>query len=108
MIYFVDKLDDAKAKAAIKAQIEADKRERAEKIAREKALRDGKVPLAPAASSTTTTSTSAGTSGEGTQREHKDARLQIRLSGGGQPIVVTLPSESSEWFPPLRSSLHTF
>ncbi|KAG9050684.1 hypothetical protein FS837_003411 [Tulasnella sp. UAMH 9824] len=34
-----EKIDDAKAKAAIKAQIEADKRERAEKAARDKALR---------------------------------------------------------------------
>ncbi|KLO05040.1 hypothetical protein SCHPADRAFT_911285 [Schizopora paradoxa] len=92
-----DKLDDAKAKAAIKAQIEADKRERAEKIAREKALREGKAPPPTAASTSTTTTatTSSSAGGEGTQREHKDARLQIRLSGGGQPIVVTLPSEST-------------
>jgi len=91
-----DKIEDAKAKAAIKAQIEADKRERAEKIAREKALRDGKEPPAAAAPSTTTT-TSAGASsvGEGSQREYKDTRLQIRLASGGQPIVVTLPSEST-------------
>jgi hypothetical protein len=36
-----EKLDDAKARARIKAQVEADKRERAEKAARENALREG-------------------------------------------------------------------
>ncbi|KAG2057503.1 hypothetical protein BDR06DRAFT_994966 [Suillus hirtellus] len=38
---FGKKLEDAKAKAAVKAQIEADKKARAEKAAWEKALRDG-------------------------------------------------------------------
>ncbi|KAG2093147.1 uncharacterized protein F5147DRAFT_821504 [Suillus discolor] len=36
-----EKLEDARAKTAVKAQIEVDKKARAEKAAREKALRDG-------------------------------------------------------------------
>jgi hypothetical protein len=36
-----EKLDDANAWAHIEAQIEADKRERVEKVAREKALMEG-------------------------------------------------------------------
>ena len=68
-----DKIEDAKAKAAIKAQIEADKRERAEKAAREKALRQGtqlpasQPPLALAASASSST---AG-------KDYKETRLQV-------------------------------
>lgn len=40
-----DKIDDAKAKAAIRAQIEADKKARAEKAAKEKALREVFIPF---------------------------------------------------------------
>jgi hypothetical protein len=36
----IDKIDEAKAKAAIRAQIEADKKARAERSAKEKALRE--------------------------------------------------------------------
>lgn len=43
-----DKIDDAKAKAAIRAQIEADKKARAEKAAKEKALREVSSPTSPA------------------------------------------------------------
>lgn len=45
-----DKLEDAKAKAAIKAQIEADKAERKARAEREKALRTGQ-PLPGSSSS---------------------------------------------------------
>lgn len=38
----LEKIEEAKAKAAIKAQIEADKKARAERTAKEKALREGK------------------------------------------------------------------
>ena len=92
-----DKLDDAKAKAAIRAQIEADKRARAEKAAKEKALREGRaVPEASSSTSLTTpvsatTAASSGTAG----RDYKDTRLQIRLASGGQPYTTTLPSDSS-------------
>ncbi|KAG8930081.1 hypothetical protein FRC02_004652 [Tulasnella sp. 418] len=92
-----EKLDDAKAKAAIKAQIEADKRERAEKAAREKALREGREyipsnaagPSSPSVASPTTAEKS-GTKGS----DYKDTRLQIRLSSGGPPLTTTLPSTS--------------
>ncbi|KAG7094249.1 hypothetical protein E1B28_007854 [Marasmius oreades] len=89
-----DKIEDAKARAAVKAQIEADKRERAEKAAREKALREGKAlpesssaaPARPAPS----TSAPSGVSG----RDFKDTRLQVRMSTGGQPYTTTLPSDA--------------
>lgn len=90
-----EKLEDAKAKAAVKAQIEADKKARAEKAAREKALRDGQpIVDAPASGSTTpvaTASSSSGTSG----RDFKDTRLQIRMATGGTPYTTTLPSDAT-------------
>jgi hypothetical protein len=102
-IIFAEKEDEKRARAAIKAQIEADKRERAQKAAQEKALREGN-PADPAASAAATTSSSApatavpvattpSTSVPG--REFKDTRLQIRLASGGQPLTTTLPSDSS-------------
>jgi len=39
-VFFLDKIADAKARAAVKAQIEADKKTRAERTAKEKALRE--------------------------------------------------------------------
>ncbi|TFL03799.1 DNA-binding protein [Pterulicium gracile] len=83
-----DKIEDAKAKAAVKAQIEADKKARVEKAAREKALREGRsVEATPAAAipkpAAATSSSNA-----------KEARIQIRLASGGQPLTTTLPSES--------------
>ncbi|KAK0489346.1 hypothetical protein IW261DRAFT_1444463 [Armillaria novae-zelandiae] len=91
------KIEEAKAKAAVKAQIEADKKARAEKAAREKALREGK-PItdnlsttAPAASTGSgTASSSSGVKG----REFKETRLQIRMSSGGQPYTTTLSSDA--------------
>ncbi|KZO92852.1 hypothetical protein CALVIDRAFT_540517 [Calocera viscosa TUFC12733] len=90
-----DKLAEAKAKAAVKAQIEADKRARAEKAAREKALREGKVydveggsaqpTAAPAAASVTT-----GVKG----KDYPETRLQIRLASGGPPYTTTLSSDA--------------
>ncbi|KAI9570862.1 ubiquitin-related domain-containing protein [Boletus coccyginus] len=97
-----DKIDDAKARAAIRAQIEADKKARAEKAAREKALREGRpIVDAPAASSSTAPSTTpaatSGSSGGGAVagKDFKDTRLQIRLESGGTPYVTTLPSDST-------------
>lgn len=104
-----EKVEDVKARAAIKAQIEADKQARAEKAAREKALREGKPvidnPAAsgippPAAVTSSSSSTVAG-------KDFKDTRLQIRLASGGAPYTTTLPSESStfsahSWFKELR------
>jgi len=93
-----DKIEDAKAKAAIKAQIEADKRARAEKAAREKALREGKpIVDTPASASTpasrpgVATSTSSGVAG----KDYKETRLQIRLASGGQPYTTTLSSDAT-------------
>jgi UBX domain-containing protein 1/4 len=90
-----EKEDDKRARAAIKAQIEADKQERAQKAAQEKALREGNA--APTTSSTSAASAApaapATTSIPG--REFKETRLQIRLASGGQPLTTTLPSDSS-------------
>nr|XP_019046566.1 DNA-binding protein [Kwoniella bestiolae CBS 10118]OCF25496.1 DNA-binding protein [Kwoniella bestiolae CBS 10118] len=85
-----EKLEDQRAKAAIKAQIEADKRERAEKAAREKAIRDGTAasqPQAPVA----VAKPAAGVSSS----ENPQTRLQVRLSVGGQPITKTFPSDNT-------------
>jgi hypothetical protein len=95
-----EKLEDQKARAAIKAQIEvsfsltfrnnanpqADKKERAEKAAREKALRDGNAPAVETAT-TAKPSTSVKSS------ENPETRLQVRTSKG--PITKTFPSTSS-------------
>ncbi|EEB89658.1 hypothetical protein MPER_12222 [Moniliophthora perniciosa FA553] len=93
-----EKIEDAKARAAVKAQIEADKKARAEKAAREKALREGKpLPGADDGSATTpapaanpAASASSGVAG----KDFKETRLQIRMSTGGQPYTTTLPSDA--------------
>ena len=100
-----DKIEDAKAKAAVRAQIEADKKARAEKAVREKALREGR-PIVdsdapPASSTTAATSTAAATSASSSGgsavagKDFRDTRLQIRLASGGTPYVTTLSSDSS-------------
>ncbi|KZS94900.1 hypothetical protein SISNIDRAFT_502422 [Sistotremastrum niveocremeum HHB9708] len=88
-----EKLEDAKAKAAIKAQIEADKKARAEKAAREKALRDGTALPEPGVSTPAPVTRSAGPGVSG--KDYKETRLQIRLASGGQPYTTTLPSDST-------------
>ncbi|KAI0794236.1 ubiquitin-related domain-containing protein [Fomes fomentarius] len=88
-----EKLDDAKARAAVKAQIEADKKARAEKAAREKALREGK-PLEQS-SSTAPTPSAASTAPKAAGRDYPETRLQIRMASGGQPYTTTLPSDST-------------
>ncbi|KAJ7173705.1 ubiquitin-related domain-containing protein [Mycena filopes] len=88
-----DKIDDARAKAAIKAQIEADKKARAEKFAREKALRHGEqIVDAPAAAPAPSTSTAPASGVAG--KDFKETRLQIRMSTGGQPYTTTLSSDA--------------
>lgn len=73
-----DKIADAKAKAAVKAQIEADKRARAEKAAREKALRQGLQPEPPAVSSTSQGPSKSVTGSAGVpSKEYKETRLQV-------------------------------
>ena len=93
-----EKLEDAKARAAIKAQIEADKKARAEKAAREKALREGK-PIVDTSAGTPTSSPAAiaaATSGLA-GRDYPQTRLQIRMASGGQPYTTTLPSDASAY-----------
>jgi len=81
-----EKLEDQRARAAIKAQIEADKKERAEKSAREKAIRDGNAPAVVAA-------TTAKPSSAVKSSENPETRLQVRTSKG--PITKTFPSDST-------------
>ncbi|ORY26338.1 ubiquitin-related domain-containing protein [Naematelia encephala] len=85
-----EKLEDAKAKAAIKAQIELDKKERAERVAREKAARDGQA-APPAAASTPLAKPSAAVKSS----ENPETRLQVRLSTGGPPLTKTFPSDGT-------------
>ncbi|KAJ7497953.1 ubiquitin-related domain-containing protein [Mycena galericulata] len=88
-----DKIEDARARAAIKAQIEADKKARAEKFAREKALRHGEeIVDAPAAAPVASASTAPHTGVAG--KDFKETRLQIRMSTGGQPYTTTLSSDA--------------
>ncbi|KAI0262306.1 ubiquitin-related domain-containing protein [Gloeopeniophorella convolvens] len=89
-----EKEDEKRARAAIKAQIEADKRERAEKAAHEKALRDGTaVPGTSAGPSAAAAPAAAAPAVAG--RDFKETRLQIRLAAGGPPLTTTLPSDST-------------
>ncbi|QRV74117.1 UBX (ubiquitin regulatory X) domain protein [Ceratobasidium sp. AG-Ba] len=89
-----DKLDDAKAKAAIRAQIEADKKARAEKAAKEKALREGREYQQPNVAGVGGTTTLAAATPGAKSSESKNTRLQIRPASGGAPIVVTMDSDS--------------
>ncbi|KAF8720831.1 hypothetical protein AX14_010685 [Amanita brunnescens Koide BX004] len=88
-----EKAEDARARAAIKAQIEADKQARAEKAAREKALREGQAEPMTSAVQSTPAAAARATQG-GSTKEFKETRLQIRLASGGQPFTTTLPSEA--------------
>ena len=92
-----EKENDKKALAAIRAQIEADKRERAQKAVQEKALRDGKATARDPATATTTAtaSTAAPVTSSLPGREFPETRLQIRLASGGVPITTTLRSDAS-------------
>lgn len=101
-----DKIADAKAKAAIKLQIEADKKTRAEKFAREKAIRDGVVPVqreggtdvtsgGPAAVAAATAAAAANSGVKG--KDYPETRLQVRLSKGGAPMTKTFSSDAREF-----------
>ena len=95
VIFFSEKEDEKKALAAIKAQIEADKRERAQKAAQEKALREGAPPPADIAGTSAPPPAPPTVAASIPGREFKETRLQIRLASGGQPLTTTLPSDSS-------------
>lgn len=86
----LEKIADAKAKAAVKAQIEADKKARAEKAAREKALRDGQ-PIIDSSSSTGPSPAPVTTL---PKKDFAETRLAIRMSSGGQQYTTTLPSDA--------------
>lgn len=90
-----EKLEDAKARAAVKAQIEADKKARAEKVAREKALREGK-PLPGASEQTGPSAPAAAPAAPkaAAGKDYPETRLQIRMASG-QHFTTTLPSDSS-------------
>ncbi|KAJ9097490.1 hypothetical protein QFC19_006762 [Naganishia cerealis] len=102
-----EKLEDARAKAAIRAQIEADKKTRAEKAARDKAIREGRdVPMTPAdggvpvagtgaAKAVAAAAAASGSSGV-KGAEYKETRLQVRLSTGGAPLVKAFNSDARE------------
>lgn len=93
-----EKEDDLAARKRIKEQIEIDKRERAAKAAREKALREGRNPdlpesgAAPAAGAAAAPPPAAAASGE--KKTYDSARLQIRVPSG-PPLVHTLPATAT-------------
>lgn len=80
---------DIEAKKRVREQIEADKRERAERVAREKAAREGRLeqampaanPVPPTAAPSVTTSTS------------NEARLRVRCPNG--TWQGTLPADTT-------------
>lgn len=73
-----EKIDEAKAKAAVKAQIEADKRERAERTRREKEARSGGINVDNDTSvpSGAKSVAAAATSG-GAGKDYENTRLQV-------------------------------
>jgi hypothetical protein len=73
--------------------IQADKRERAEKIAREKALRDGTTTAESSSIPTPASIAKPATN----SADNPQTRLQVRLSAGGQPLTKAFPSDSSEF-----------
>ncbi|GMK53925.1 hypothetical protein CspeluHIS016_0105110 [Cutaneotrichosporon spelunceum] len=85
-----EKIADQKARAAVKAQIEADKRERAAKAAAEKAAREGIPPPMAAAAPPKPSAMAAGKSSDA-----PETRLQIRLHVGGAPLIKTFPSTNT-------------
>ena len=87
----LEKIEDAKAKAAVKAQIEADKKARAEKAAREKALRDGQPVIDSSSSTGPSRPAPAATL---PKKDFAETRLAIRMSSGGQQYTTTLPSDA--------------
>ncbi|KAG0142545.1 hypothetical protein CROQUDRAFT_50180 [Cronartium quercuum f. sp. fusiforme G11] len=99
-----DKLNEAKAKARVKAQIEEDKQRRLEKAAAEKALvffsftpRFYSQPL-PSPTSTVSASVpvSKPVTSSGSARVYTEARLQLRLPDQAQqPLVFTLKAEQT-------------
>lgn len=91
-----EKLEDARAKAAIRAQIEADKKARADKAAREKAIREGQ-PVPPTAAETHVPPPARAAPVSGVKgADFKETRLQVRLSTGGAPLIKSFNSDARE------------
>lgn len=82
-------LEQMEARARVKAQIEADKRERVEKAAREKALREGKVDVATSAAPTKPLTAPSSSS----EFNASEARLRVRTPAG--QWMGTLPVETT-------------
>ncbi|TIB31916.1 hypothetical protein E3P84_02726 [Wallemia ichthyophaga] len=82
-----EKEEDKKAMARVKQQIEADKRERAEKAAKDKALREGKVDTATPAQPSKPVIPKVSTSNA------TDTRLQLRTPSG--PLTTTLKVDNT-------------
>ncbi len=91
-VWLLDKVEDAKARAAVKAQIDADKKARAEKAAREKAMREGRAEAEQPASASSAPAQPKPTTAS---KDYKETRLQIRMASGGQPWTTTLSSDAS-------------
>ncbi|GAA6022324.1 hypothetical protein JCM10207_003285 [Rhodosporidiobolus poonsookiae] len=94
-----EKADDLAARNRIKAQIEADKKARAEKAARDKALREGRNPDEAASALSVPSvaapqpSVAASASATGEKKTYDVARLQIRVPSG-PPVVHSAPATS--------------
>lgn len=81
--------------------VQADKKARAEKAARDKAIRGGQVPVDP---SSATASVEVGTGGPARAaasasvkgKDYPETRLQVRLSKGGAPMTKAFPSDARE------------
>ncbi|KDE04163.1 hypothetical protein MVLG_05388 [Microbotryum lychnidis-dioicae p1A1 Lamole] len=88
-----DKLEDAKARATIKAQIEADKKARLEKAKKEKALREGGIVDVGEEAAEIAAGTSAGglKSASAPVKTYDQTRLQIRVPDG-PPLVHAVAS----------------
>jgi UBX domain-containing protein 1/4 len=72
-----EKINDAKAKAAVKAQIEADKHERAERARREREARTGGVNIEGDTTVASGANSVAAAAASGSGKDHGNTRLQV-------------------------------
>ncbi|EPS35727.1 hypothetical protein H072_10881 [Dactylellina haptotyla CBS 200.50] len=85
-----EKIDDAKARAKIKAEIAATQQARREAAAKSKAQRQGII-----ADDNSASSTSSSPAPPRIAQPHTEARLRFQFSGGRPPITHTFPIETS-------------
>lgn len=92
---------------------QADKKARAEKAARDKAIRAGQQPVDSSASSASVevgtggparVAAAAAASSSVKGKDYPETRLQVRLSKGGPPMTKAFPSDAREF--PLRRLGH--